>query len=238
MSASMIEASEKSTATRAQITDDIWLDGRLAIWHEPSQWLALSDVHYGYELSRKAVGGLWPDWGMAAIESRLFQMIKDYAPKQLILVGDIIDSTFVGSEGIRFLEQIIERTPGDVVFVEGNHDRGTIKAKFEWVPHFEADGFLFHHGHHATPSVGFDVEVVGHHHPSLNLRDGAGTSLRMPSLVQESYEGRGARWVLPAFSPWAGGGRFRPAEECTASTQWACSTTRVFELSDPTLFDR
>ena len=59
-------------------------------------------------------------------------MIDDYAPEKLILVGDIIDSSFVGTEGIRFLEKIIERAPGDVFFVEGNHDRGTIKAKFDW----------------------------------------------------------------------------------------------------------
>lgn len=238
MSASMIEASEKSTVTRAQIADSIWLDGRLAIWHETSNWLALSDVHYGYELSRKAIGGLWPNWGMAAIEERLGEMIDEYAPEKLILVGDIIDSSFVGMEGIQFLEKIIERTPGDVFFVEGNHDRGTIKAKFDWVPQFEIDGFLFHHGHQPTPLGEYQTEVVGHFHPSVNLRDGAGMSLRIPSLVQESYKNQADRWVLPAFSPWAGGGRFKIAEGCESARQWVASTTRVFELHDPTLLDR
>ncbi len=61
------------------------------------------------------------------------------------------------------------------------------------------------------------------------MGDGAGTTLRLPSLVIEENEDGSRDLYLPAFSPWAGGGR-HAAPERKRVRQWACSPQRVFEV--------
>ncbi|MEP6698728.1 MAG: hypothetical protein ABJB09_03270 [Verrucomicrobiota bacterium] len=50
-------------ANQALIADDIVLDGRLALFHQQERWLAVADLHFGYELSQRAAGWLVPLWG-------------------------------------------------------------------------------------------------------------------------------------------------------------------------------
>ncbi|MCP5549544.1 MAG: metallophosphoesterase [Akkermansiaceae bacterium] len=231
----MTEASEKSTdPARASVHPDVVLDARLAIFHQRSRWLALADVHYGYEVARRAEGGLWPLWGMGAIEERLAGLLDDYAPETVILVGDVIDRGVVDREALAWLAGVRERCAA-LVLVAGNHDAGAIRREASFVEtHETGDGFFFHHGHEG-PSVpeSCAVEVCGHWHPGVHLSDGAGLRLRLPCLVQEqSPDEPFARWVLPAFSPWAGNGKWAPRPGA-ARRQWVCGKNRVFEL-EPT----
>src|SRR5882762_3449296 len=77
-------------ANQALVADDILLDGRLALFHQTEYWLAVADLHFGYELSQRAAGCLVPLWGMTSIEERLAQLLDDYQPRQLIIVGDLV----------------------------------------------------------------------------------------------------------------------------------------------------
>ena len=38
-------------ANQALVADEILLDGRLALYHQTERWLAVADLHFGYELS-------------------------------------------------------------------------------------------------------------------------------------------------------------------------------------------
>src|ERR1051325_3855718 len=38
-------------ANQALVADDIVLDGRLALYHQSESWLAVADLHFGYEIS-------------------------------------------------------------------------------------------------------------------------------------------------------------------------------------------
>ncbi len=89
----MIEASEKSTkgSGAVRVHEKVWLDPRLALFHEKSRWLAIADVHFGYEISRRAAGGLWPMRGMETIQERFESLLNDYEPLTVILAGDIVD---------------------------------------------------------------------------------------------------------------------------------------------------
>ena len=60
-------------ASRVRIDSECILDGRLALYHGAEKWLAVADVHFGYELSQRAAGALFPFWGMAEIEGRLLR---------------------------------------------------------------------------------------------------------------------------------------------------------------------
>ena len=70
-------------------SDEILLDGRLALFHQREHWLAVADLHFGYELSQRVAGRLVPMWGMASIAERLMQLVDEYEPRRLIILGDL-----------------------------------------------------------------------------------------------------------------------------------------------------
>ena len=77
-------------ASQALVADDILLDGRLALFHQIENWLAVADLHFGYELSQRAAGRLVPLWGMASVSDRLMTLVEQYAPRRLIILGDLV----------------------------------------------------------------------------------------------------------------------------------------------------
>ncbi len=229
----MVESGEKSTddpvaPVNAEIAPGVSLDGRLGLFCEAENWLAVADLHFGYELARRAAGGLWPLWGMTSIENRLEALLEDWKPKTLILVGDIVDNRVAPREAIEWLESVQKICP-EVILVRGNHDRGEVLRHFAFVDSYETEGFFFHHGHLGLDCPEGKTEIHGHIHPSFRLNDGAGLALRLPSLVQEKAESE-EKWILPAFSPWAGGVKYSPGED-SQYRQWVCSPQRVFEVS-------
>ena len=76
--------------TRVLVEPDTILDARLALFHRDERWLAVADVHFGYELSQRASGALFPLWGMDSVEARLLALLADYAPERLVIVGDFV----------------------------------------------------------------------------------------------------------------------------------------------------
>jgi DNA ligase-associated metallophosphoesterase len=203
----------------AAIAPNILLDGRLALFHETERWLAVADLHFGYELSQRAAGRLMPLWGMASVEKRLADLLAEYRPRQLIVVGDLVHDRASTAAAQELLGRL--RTRCEVIVLAGNHDRHAGRA-IEFAPKWETPDFVFHHGH-CEPEPTNRIRIIGHHHPAASLRDGAGLRLKLPAFVQQER-----CWILPAFSPWAGGVEW-PAEE--GSRIWVCSPRRVFCLS-------
>src|SRR5437870_10138811 len=88
----------------------VLLDGRLALFHRRQKWLAVADLHFGYELSQRAAGNLFPMWGMQSIEARLTELLGEYKPRRLVVIGDIVhDRTATKSVGA-FLRRLREVT--------------------------------------------------------------------------------------------------------------------------------
>ncbi len=203
--------------TRVLVDADTILDARLAAFHRRERWLAVADVHYGYELSQRAAGALFPMWGMDSVESRLLALLDDYHPAQLVIVGDFVHDHHARGAALRLLATLRERA--ETILVAGNHDRRAFSAA-EMHPVWMTERFCFHHGDRTTPE-GIDGrrEVIGHHHPAGVLSDGAGVSLKLPAFVETA-----ACWVLPAFSPWAAGGTGKFGR---GSRRWLCSAKRV-----------
>jgi len=232
----MIDPKEKSTglspllsgAAIAEIGEGLVLDGRLALADPAARWLAVSDLHFGYEANRRREGGLWPMWGMETIASRLESLVRDWQPETLILVGDVVDGSAAPDEAVVWLTRVQDLAPR-LVLIEGNHDRGPIRREFDWVASWQAGDVLFEHGHLPRAERHHRRHVSGHLHPSVNFNDGSGTRLRLPSLVMETSAAGRCEIFLPAFSPWAGGTRYIGTEGKTIR-QWACSPQRVFEV--------
>jgi DNA ligase-associated metallophosphoesterase len=205
-------------SNQALVADGIVLDGRLALFHQVEGWLAVADLHFGYELSQRAAGRLVPLWGMATVSERLTRLVEEYAARRLIILGDLVHDKTARREAAELLRELATRC--EVVVVAGNHDR-QLRGHVEMVDSWETDQFHFHHGH-CEAEAGGRIQIIGHHHPAAVITDGAGLRLKCPAFVQQS-----SCWIMPAFSPWAGGTRWAPDD---SSRIWLCTEQRVFAL--------
>lgn len=205
---------------QARVADDIVLDGRLALYHERERWLAVADLHFGYEVSQRAAGRLIPMWGMTSVRERLFALLSDYHPRHLVIVGDLVHDRAAAAEAQRLLAEL--RTVVELVALAGNHDRqlvGTINLRDSW----QTDSFHFHHGHCIAEATD-RIQIIGHYHPAGTIADGAGLRLKLPAFVQQT-----TCWILPAFSPWASGTDWSRNAQ---SVVWLCTPQRVLRLPD------
>lgn len=214
------------TPACAEIAPGVVLDSRRALVHRTQGWMAVADLHYGYERHRRRQGALLPDWGMAATAETLHALVADHAPQRLILAGDIMDGAGSAEETAVFLEELRSRVV--VVCLRGNHDRPALSRRLTMERTHSEEGFLFHHGHETVEAEPSLIHITGHEHPAVKLSDGAGLRLKLPALVCEGLPCGGQRWVLPAFSPWAAGGELDSAHERLAT--WVCAPGRVWRL--------
>ena len=203
---------------QALVADEIVLDGRLALFHQTERWLAVADLHFGYELSQRAAGALVPLWGMATISDRLAELVGEYKPQRLIVLGDLVHDKTAAREAAQLLRDLALSC--EVVVLASNHDR-KLRGHVELIDSLETDRFHFHHGH-CAPEVGDRIQIIGHHHPAAVITDGAGLRLKCPAFVQQTR-----CWIMPAFSPWAAGARWTSDD---SSRVWLCTADRVFAL--------
>jgi putative SbcD/Mre11-related phosphoesterase len=204
------------------IAEAVLLDSRLALFHEVENWLAVADLHFGFELSQRMAGNLFPLWGMKSIEVRLRELLRDYQPSKLILVGDLVHDKNGAREFFSLITRLREQC--DIILIAGNHDVGMKRQALKCNPldlhdSFATERFEFHHGNCERKSNG-RIQIIGHFHPAATLRDGAGLRLKFPALVQETN-----CWILPAFSPWAAGTEW----ERESVRIWLCTPLRILE---------
>jgi|APTNR8051073442_1049403.scaffolds.fasta_scaffold01720_10 metallophosphoesterase superfamily enzyme len=218
----------------AQIDNDVLLDSRRAVIHTTQRWLAVADIHFGYEVHRAKQGALLPCFGMPQIEQSLTGLITDHLPRRLILVGDIMDGSGSAEETLKLLESL-QPYVAEIICILGNHDRSALRKHWPFVETHREPGFLFSHGHHfkAVESTATEADrfhITGHEHPAITVSDGAGLRLKLPALVREKITGSRERWLLPAFSPWAAGGGYRSKQPLE---QWICAPSRVWRHEAP-----
>src|SRR5438067_13935693 len=106
----------------AYIAENVLLDSRLALFHQEEKWLAVADLHFGFELSQRIAGNLFPLWGMQSIEARLGKLLRDYQPSKLILVGDVVHYISGAGDFFSLISRLREQS--DVLFIAGNQDIG------------------------------------------------------------------------------------------------------------------
>ena len=203
------------------IAPDVRFDTRLALYLEATRSLIVADLHWGYAESHRAAGNLFPAWGDDILESTLRALLVDYAPAELVWLGDSLHTARSAPVSRARAEAFIATSPVPVRVVAGNHDaRWPLASRDPLL----RDRFILHHGDCVVENPYKLVEVIGHHHPAYLHRDGAGTRLKLPALVQSP-----ALLILPAFSPWAAGtawnDRLAPDE-----TLWAASPRRLVPI--------
>jgi metallophosphoesterase superfamily enzyme len=208
---------------RHQILPGLHLDSRRALFIEPLRILVVADLHWGYVESHRARGNLLPNWGDAEIASQLRSLIADYQPRELIWLGDSLHTPLGRTAAEKFLHAF---SAGPEIFIlAGNHDHRWSRARLR---ELQRPGFYFHHGDDTQlKAPAGTLEVIGHHHPAVSLRDGAGTRLKLPALVASAR-----RLILPAFSPWSAGTNWLNYVEPKESL-WAIAPSRIFAVKPP-----
>ena len=181
------------------IAKNLRFDSRLALVHETEKWLAIADIHYGYELSQRAAGALFPAWGMQKIENRLAELIEDYCPQTVLFLGDLVH-TIAASSAFRMWTSKLSDSVPELILIRGNHDRRLKQVALH--DNWRIGRHVFHHGHQPPEIESGEIGFSGHLHPAQTLSDGAGFSCKVPVLLQTS-----SGYILPAFSPWAAGGQ-------------------------------
>ena len=205
---------------RVEVAPGVWLDSRLALWIADARILVVADLHWGYVMSHRAQGNLLPAWGDADIADRLQALAFDYAPAEMIWLGDSLH-TLAGAQAA---EAFLRSATFPITIVSGNHDVRWVRAKDRSA--VSRANYYLHHGDRAHEVPTDTLEIVGHHHPAVSLSDGAGTRLKLPALIASKR-----RLVLPAFSPWASGTPWKLGTE--GEVVYAIGTKRIFTLPQP-----
>ncbi len=206
--------------SRIEAQPGIWVDARRALFIERLRLLVVADIHWGFAQSHRAVGNLIPIWGDEEIEKTLLDLLRDYAPQEMIWLGDSVHTVNGRHAAENFLRQLEGTTL--ITVLAGNHDR---RWKLPQLKTVHRENFFFHHGDDPlvqTPAGA--LEVIGHFHPAAGLHDGAGLRLKLPALVASER-----RLILPAFSPWAAGVDWSDKLQSDEKL-WALAPSRIFAV--------
>ncbi|MEA3209989.1 MAG: uncharacterized protein QOE70_3046 [Chthoniobacter sp.] len=206
---------------RLEFSPGLWLDARRALWLEGPRVLVVADLHLGYAWAHRTSGNLLPVSVAEDTSARLKALTADYAPAELVLLGDIVHAAVPAEALLRDLRRIGELASSMVVrLIAGNHDAKLpallLKAglALELRREFRVGPHLLLHGDGADEAIararllaarerGGRV-IFGHEHPAIQLSDGVTTSARCACFLA----GKEAL-VLPAFSPWSAGTNIR-----------------------------
>ncbi len=112
---------------QVQLSEDVVLDSRRALWLPRHKTLVLSDLFFGLGAARRRRPDPLPATPQQDIWERVFSLVDDYAPEQVALLGDLKPSqgTLEGDEAEE-LRTIFRKLKGggrQVVQVVGHADR-------------------------------------------------------------------------------------------------------------------
>ena len=196
--------------------------------------LIIADTHIGIEVDL-ARRGIRVVSQVDKLASSVVEWGEELGATWLIVLGDVkheYSTVEVVAREVRRFVEVVKRRFNRVTLVVGNHDGGLQELVNRLgVEVVGSRGFtvevggrrvLLLHGH-AKPEKEYvesaDVIVMGHHHPSVSLRDEVGYVARIPALVKirtsrdvlcsklgcGSCNGTTSIIILPASHPLIGG---------------------------------
>lgn len=184
---------------------------RCMYW-EKEQALVISDLHLGKTGHFRREGIAVPQQVYKQDLLRLFDTIRYFNPREVLLTGDLFHSR-TNLEWEWFARWRHEITDCNFTLVLGNHD----KISGSWmntlnmsvVSFLRASGLLFVHDAHSLTATdeGIKGVVSGHIHPAIKLPTGARQSARLPC-----FHFTRSTCTLPAFSLFTGTHVIRPGK--------------------------
>lgn len=177
---------------------ELWLDPQGVVWAPQYRAFIASDLHFekGSFLARH--GSLIPPYDTQDTLERLEKLLQQYAPQQLVLLGDSFHDRAAWlrlDDALR--ERILALTRAvPTVWVEGNHDVALqAHGLGQFVAQHRLGDLLLVHEPEETELP----QMVGHYHPKVRLSIGAG-KVGGRCFVQAQK-----LFVMPSFGSYTGG---------------------------------
>jgi DNA ligase-associated metallophosphoesterase len=225
--------------SRFQLSGDLVFDSRRAAWFPNERVLAVADLHLGYAWAHRLAGQLMPITPPTDTLARLKELQRDYAPREMVVLGDIVHRAVGLASLEKELRELIEilSAQSQLTLLVGNHDRQLREVSKQWALPIElaesreVGGNLLVHGDKTTAEQKRGQRLVmGHEHPAISIGDGVTTSQKCPCfLVSDTVI------VLPAFSNWAAGTNIRAYEMMSEAARTADFTKAIAVCGDKLL---
>ena len=173
------------------------LDPGGALWWPERHTLVVADLHLEKGSACAVRGHLVPPWDTRATLDRLAILLRRYAPRTVLALGDSFhDPHGAGRLMPADAARLAAMAAGHgFIWLMGNHDPlppdGVPGATEEW---WEADGLVFRH-----EAGGPAPEICGHHHPKASI------ATRALTITRPCFVAGPNRLMLPAFGAFTGG---------------------------------
>lgn len=190
----------------------------------------IADPHFGKAAAFRAGGVPVPDGSTRADLDRLTRVLIEERVQTLIVLGDFFHA-HAGVTADLCTELIAWRNQHEalrLIIVRGNHDQEAgdppvaLRAEMQNEPFALLPFALVHHPSDPC-NIARPIEIAGHVHPCVRLRDGNGRGMRSPCFVFGRH-----RAILPAFGGFTGGHPYRPA---SGERIFAIGPDRVLEVT-------
>lgn len=180
-------------------------DARRAVYFQSESILALADLHLGYSWAHRAQGQMLPVSPKDDTLARIQQLLDDYQPQRLVLLGDIVHRALPVKaliDELAALFTLVDQKT-ELILLAGNHDRQLqqllkqLGRKQILHSEYASGQNVFLHGDRPAtqPAARY---IIGHEHPAISLGDGVATSRKFPCfLLAENVV------TLPSFSNWS-----------------------------------
>jgi len=170
-----------------------------ALWWPERRLLAVADLHLEKASSLARRGHLLPPYDTRATLARLALLVARYRPQTLLCLGDSFHDVDgperLAGDDREALAALGRQT--DLLWVEGNHDPGTLpRGLGRLVDEIALGPLLFRHQAAARFAGG---EVSGHYHPKASVFGG------LRRVTGRCFVTDGRRLILPAFGQLTGG---------------------------------
>ena len=173
-----------------------------AIWREESRDLMVADLHLGKAEVFQAHGIPVPSDEDRGTLRRLQKICRTWNPRRVIILGDLIHGRLgLTPRLMRDLTTLPEQLDSQVLLVGGNHDRGLRLPSLSRHSAFRLGDLWLSHEPEHDPDSADRLNVCGHIHPAVTLRQGA-DRLRLPCFA---FDEREQRMLIPAFGELTGG---------------------------------
>lgn len=173
------------------------LPEKAALW-PTTRLLMVADLHLAKGATMRAGGIPVPAGSSLRTLDRLSQLIERYAPREVLILGDLFHGREAGlPENIRLLTCWLDLVKIPVRLVAGNHDRWvkTEGLNLNSVPETQIGSFrLTHHPVESESPV-----ISGHIHPGFILTGRGRGSEKLPCFWVQPRQ-----IVLPAFGELTG----------------------------------
>jgi DNA ligase-associated metallophosphoesterase len=224
--------------TQFAIETNLTFDSRRAAWFPNERVLAVADLHLGYAWAHRLAGQLMPITPPADTLGRLAGLQRDYQPREIVVLGDIVHRAVALESLEKEMRELIGvlSSQSQLTLLLGNHDGQLQKVVKQWglivelAEAREMSGNLLVHGDKAIVARNGKRIIMGHEHPAISIGDGVTTSQKCPCfLVSKSVI------VLPAFSNWAAGTNVRIHELMSEAARAAEFTRAIAVCGDKLL---